>query len=307
VIGASIDPALLTGEVRLLGEQGPIDASELELEVALESEDALELMLTFAGATLWRGLQMPHGYITELENNGLRTVLGATGEVVQPTRVFQDWPLAVYLADGAMVLGDVLIPLRATVGPLPPDLLRSDAWADVDIQTEIGETGAIQARTAELAARSARWVLTDHGSGELADLVALAVEPLTVTVRLYHCKRSGAATPGRRVDDLYDVIGQAVKSIPWTLAPAGVWAELLRRLDQRDACRLLHGEEQALRAWLGQLASSLTLGVRFEVIAVQPGVSVADVATWEVGRALLHAAAGWCASESASFMLLGSE
>jgi hypothetical protein len=123
---------------------------------------------------------------------------------------------------------------------------------------------------------------------------------------LFHCKGSHGNTPGRRLGDLYEVLGQAVKSIPWTIVPSALWPELLRRLDHRPAFHVIHGEEQALREQLEQLVSSAAADIDLEVVVVQPGVSVSDLQAWQPGRALLHAAASWCSSESVAFRLLAS-
>lgn len=306
-VGATVDPALLTGEVAFLGPDGSrLDPADVEWAVEREDEDAIRVTLTLDDQPLWRGLQSPFGQVSETENHGTRGLLPRTGEIIDVTRLLQDWPLAVFLADGATVLGDVVIPGRIEVGALSPEVLASDPWDETQIDQEIGPIGTVQARTAQVAVEGAQWVATDHGSGELADFISLAIDGMKVRVGLFHCKGSGGPIPGRRVGDLYEVIGQAVKSIPWTIVPASLWPELLRRIDHRNAFRVLHGDADALRSQLEALASGGRIDVAFEVTAVQPGVSVSDLGDWQIGRALVHAAVNWCASESVAFRLLGS-
>jgi hypothetical protein len=55
-------------------------------------------------------------------------------------------------------------------------------------------------------------VLLDHGSGEMADFIAPTLDAPVVRVVMYHCKGSGGRTPGRRVGDLDEVVGQTIKS-----------------------------------------------------------------------------------------------
>ncbi|MCX4429045.1 hypothetical protein [Streptomyces mirabilis] len=58
-------------------------------------------------------------------------------------------------------------------------------------------------------------LLDDDGSGEAADLVGLKVDGRYLDVTLVHCKYSRKPTPGTRVEDLYEVCGQAMRSAKW--------------------------------------------------------------------------------------------
>jgi hypothetical protein len=87
--------------------------------------------------------------------------------------------------------------------------------------------------------------------------------------------------------------------------PPDQWCELLRRLDERTAFKIVYGDESTLRARLQQLSQGHQ-PAEIEIIAVQPGVSISDLQGWPVGRALLHAADGWCTGENVQFRLLGS-
>ena len=46
-------------------------------------------------------------------------------------------------------------------------------------------------------------IFDDDGKGEIADVVALRITDSVVSVTLYHCKYSGADTPGARLGDLF--------------------------------------------------------------------------------------------------------
>ena len=59
------------------------------------------------------------------------------------------------------------------------------------------------------------------GSGEIADLVAIRIDPEGLLVRLVHCKCSHGEKTGARVADLYEVCGQAQKSIMWRRGDLG--------------------------------------------------------------------------------------
>ena len=61
-------------------------------------------------------------------------------------------------------------------------------------------------------------------------------EPKALEVEFYHCKFSLEEKPGARIDDLYQVCGQAQKSIHWMRTPE-TKTDLLTHLLRRDSER----------------------------------------------------------------------
>jgi hypothetical protein len=100
---------------------------------------------------------------------------------------------------------------------------------------------------------------------------------LTIEVELYHCKFSMETTPGARIKDLYEVCGQAQKSIFWMSSPekrTDLFTHLLRReshrRDSNQVSRYERGDHDLLQ--IIREISRLT-PVTFSVFIVQPGVS----------------------------------
>jgi hypothetical protein len=59
-------------------------------------------------------------------------------------------------------------------------------------------------------------LFADDAANEIADYVAVRGEANRTLVQLIHCKASSSKrVPGDRVDDLYEVLGQAVKCRRW--------------------------------------------------------------------------------------------
>lgn len=306
VLGAAIDASLLTGEYVLRLDGAAVPAGDLDALVRLEDHETVEITVTAGDVPVWRGMQATSGAVITLEHENIDIIAAATGELVDMPRALRDAPVTIFFTDGSTVVGDIRLPPRQTPASLPADRLQVDSWHGIDITCELGPDGSVQSRTAELAARDATWVVTDHGSLELADFISLAVDGDTARMRFFHCKGSAGASPGQRVGDLYEVLGQVVKNVPRTLASSVLWGELLRRLDRRDAFKVVHGDEAAFRAQVQLLDQSARHELQIEIIAVQPGVSVSGLQDWPAGRALLHAADGWCTSENVRFRLLGS-
>lgn len=111
-------------------------------------------------------------------------------------------------------------------------------------------------------------LIYDHRRGEIADFVAFAESPLEVAIRFYHCKASGGPKPGDRVNDVYEVCGQVLKSIVWFKSPDDLLEKLRKRL--QDGSRFVQGDLLTLS---GIIERARRKHVRYEVVLVQPGIS----------------------------------
>lgn len=123
-----------------------------------------------------------------------------------------------------------------------------------------------------LRASAADVVYFDHGTGEMADYIAFTREADRILVALHHCKGAGGAAPGNRVDDVYEVCGQAVKS--------AVWADRARIFEQISSRhRRGKGGAQFVRGDVPTLQTLLAdpLPLFFEMVVVQPGITKAGI------------------------------
>ncbi|MDX3866893.1 DEAD/DEAH box helicase [Streptomyces europaeiscabiei] len=113
-----------------------------------------------------------------------------------------------------------LIAPRYTRRPYDPSLLTPLDWKGVDFRKESQKserlTDSIQYYMSAYlqATRSFGVLIDDDGNGEAADLVGLQVNGGYLDVTLVHCKYS-KATPGKRLKDLYEVCGQAMRGAKW--------------------------------------------------------------------------------------------
>ena len=92
-------------------------------------------------------------------------------------------------------------------------------WGTIDIKREsrgaARDPNTVQGRMLEELSRDDSWqvIVDDDGSGEVADLVALSTHRNDIRIHLVHCKYLLEREPGARVEDLYEVCGQAQKSV----------------------------------------------------------------------------------------------
>lgn len=180
------------------------------------------------------------------------------------------------------------------VGYLPPDLnpIPLDEHVEVldwdtlgvDIQGEI--TSKVPGK---ISIHGHLWqhlqgkhdvVFFDHDKGEVADFITLDhTEDPRFPVRLafYHCKGSSKAFAGSRVEDLYEVCGQAVKCLRFrhkgVLQDHLEHREKLSNQKRPRQTRYVTGTEALMRSIL---AAAPTIEIPVRIYIVQPGMKFAS-------------------------------
>ncbi|MCG2580123.1 MAG: DEAD/DEAH box helicase family protein [Marinobacter sp.] len=124
------------------------------------------------------------------------------------------------------------------------------------------------------------FLIFDHRSGEAADFIQGQFLPDDgVKITLYHCKGStGEPLSARRVDDVYELAGQSVKSVRF-MRKEQLIGHVQRRTKQvagKGYSPFLVGDRDAV---LERLRATQPIGINIEVIAVQPGISAEKL--WE--------------------------
>jgi hypothetical protein len=147
----------------------------------------------------------------------------------------------------------------------------------VDIQKEYGVCTAplrsVQDWLEErLVDSNATAVFFDHRTGECADFLTISVdEDSNLLVELYHCKKSGGARAGDRVDDLYDVCGQATKCVQFRNKK-----RLIEHIKERLATGSVFKKNDTTSV-LALLAAHPKHEFALKVYVVQPGVTKAGL------------------------------
>jgi hypothetical protein len=146
----------------------------------------------------------------------------------------------------------------------------------VESQTKDKLADSIQFRTlTQLKTEAWDVILDDDGTGEIADVVALRVDADGLLVRLVHCKYSHGDSPGSRVEDLYEVCGQAQKSIMWRRSDL---FPFFRTLNDRAHKKLARDgvspfEVGDIRKLYEVRDKALGMRRRMDMVIVQPGLS----------------------------------
>ena len=203
------------------------------------------------------------------------------------TDFFYTKPPTVWFADGSSLEGNQYVEVKKSITPYYRDRIIAWDWTGVNIrkesQGEDKDQDSIQARViTELKKRDYIMIVDDDGKGEAADIVCISIpggmgNPASIDVEFYHCKYSHESTPGRRISDLYEVCGQAQKSIAWmssTEKQIDLFTHLLRReahrIDRDRVSRYEVGNGEILKT-IREMSSELP--VQMSIFIVQPGVS----------------------------------
>ncbi|WP_431472906.1 hypothetical protein [Ornithinimicrobium sp. W1665] len=175
--------------------------------------------------------------------------------------------------------------------PFDPSQLVPLDWGGttltVESQTKDKLVQSIQFRAiSELKAEPEPWdiIIDDDGTGEIADVVALRLDHEGLLIRLVHCKYSRADTPGARVADLYEVCGQAQKSIMWRRGDLRPFFRTLearaRQKQRRDGVNPF--EVGDIKKLYEMQDKALVLRRRMEMVIVQPGLSASKATTQQL-------------------------
>lgn len=203
----------------------------------------------------------------------------------------QEVPLDEYLdseapvllcVDGSMVNGNYRYYSPNSVNvKLPKDFLETWDWGTTKIHQESmraeRRTDSVQGFTYQKIADEYSIVFNDDGAGEIADLVAIRVNKDIIHISLFHCKycplTDGVATPGARVSDVYEVCGQASRSVKWLYTGEKFFDRMLDRYQKSLPTgfdRILKGSPQQLEILRNKCHDH---ELAFNFIIVQPAVS----------------------------------
>ena len=209
---------------------------------------------------------------------------------------FEEHPPTIWFQDGSFLEGNRYVEPPKTYKAFPRERLITWNWAGVDIHKESQidlkkasqflekETDSIQYRViqAKLGEKSNTLVFDDDDSGESADVVCVQDHKYSLEIEFYHCKFAKDGKVGYRVEDLYEVCGQAQKSVQWAARPEALFDHLEKREPRtskqtgQKISRFERGTMNALRMLRNK---SLNLPVKFKIFIVQPGMSKALATT----------------------------
>lgn len=263
----------------------PATTGAIRLSISSETDEAILQLEFFLDG------ENPNYRFSILGDRRVQVKRSERSEPENIEEFFYNNPPVIWFADGSSLEGNDYVELRHQNPPYNVENIAVFDWTGTDIQKEVqGPTKAadsIQAKVVrELARNNYDIIMDDHGKGESADVVTIRLvgddrtNPSEIAVEFYHLKKSGGPRSGARVDDLYEVCGQAQKSILWMFSEGkttDLFTHLLRReSDRRHAnspSRIETGTHELLVA---VREMSMARKVSLKIFIVQPGLSKAQ-------------------------------
>jgi len=236
-----------------------------------------------------------------------------------------EFPPQIFLVDGSSIIGNSWTPFTPASYDLPDDLFIPLNWntyntnikvedadkvKDTQKFDESGQRSVIQSTQMYLSKKYPSAVIfSDHRTGEIADFIVIDRPSPNSKIELhfFHCKASSDPKPGLRLGDLYEVLGQAQKSIRWIHKPR-LFDKIRECLERQEAIK---GGITKYERMIGNSADiSPVMNTNWTIHLVQPGFSISkfksqsEAKTEEYRILLLKLKESL--SESSSFRVIGS-
>lgn len=202
------------------------------------------------------------------------------------TKYLNTYPPIVWFADGSRLEGNEYVELKQIILPYRTENLVAWNWSNVDLSKEAQgvvplRTDSIQYFTIQkLIAEDYDIVYDDDYSGEIADVITIKEFDKRIDIQFYHLKFAKDGNVNTRIDNFYEVCGQAQKSIHWKHKKGTEFFEHL--LKRKIKVRTGNERNRIEKGTAEDLERLLTIAknkkpMNFEVFIVQPSLSKQNV------------------------------
>ncbi|HWO78429.1 MAG TPA: DEAD/DEAH box helicase family protein [Bacillus sp. (in: firmicutes)] len=197
---------------------------------------------------------------------------------------FNEYPPTIKFVDQSTLQGNYLVSIKTSVTKFNRENIIRWDWSGTNIRKEsqgdLKEKDSIQYKVIEFLKRNTDYsvIFDDDNSGEIADVITISERENSLLYEFYHCKYSHGNNPGARVSDLYEVCGQAEKSVGWMQDTRMI----IERMIKRENLRLRNGRtsrfEKGDLKKLKELKNKMKVyPSKAEVYIVQPGVDSKNI------------------------------
>lgn len=188
------------------------------------------------------------GHVVFHSEDNLEIKIGE--QVYSIDEFFEEHPPTLYLTDTSVIDGGFrYYPNENYVYKYDINNIEDWSWQGIDIsvesQTVLKLKHSVQYFTIQQIMKEYDLIFDDDDAGEVADIVAIKnINDTKLIIDLFHCKYcpkpkgGGIPKPGARIDDVYQVVGQAEKSVKWFADKE----KLILRLIERERDRLKQGK-----------------------------------------------------------------
>jgi len=211
------------------------------------------------------------------DNTEEPNVVDEEGEVIKLSVFLNENPLTFYFEDFASLrLNEFGGRLLDEANSLNLEKVEVIDWSDTDIDCEysgnnLGKYHIHDRIKRYILAKSPNILLYDHGSGEIADFILIKELSDLIVIEFYHCKGALNKSPGNRVEDVYEVCGQAIKSGIWTHKRT-LYNKIIARTSRINPSTYIVGNPTEM-----DRIFKVQKQIQYRILIVQPGISKASI------------------------------
>lgn len=284
-----------TGCIFSYGDHISRDLSEVEIKIhdyEISDKVKIEILINSNKVLVEYSLSVIHEEELLIPDYNFNVVSDIPVTVKKGTRKFTlqeflvEYLPTIWFADGSSLSGNEFVQLKHTVNLYPKDLLISQNWDGVDLSKESQQVNpkrkdSIQYHMIEqLKQGEFQIIYDDDGSGEIADIITIKEDNKKLYIQLYHLKYASKGQVSNQISNLYEVCGQAQKSIHWKYKKGEeFFKHLLRRItkkrDDQSCSRLEKGTKEQLEILKDKAKRRIPM--YFEIFIVQPSISKINV------------------------------
>lgn len=202
------------------------------------------------------------------------------------TDFFEKYIPTFWFADGSALTGNEYIELKQEIQQYSRENIQAWDWTGVDLSKESQHVhpkiqDSIQYKMIEvLKTKDYDVIYDDDYSGEIADVITVKKDENKLTVEFYHLKYASGGGVNNQVSNLYEVCGQAQKSVHWRHKTGKeFFNHLLRRetksRNNQSCSRIEKGSRADLEKFESLAKSQIPM--EFKIFIVQPSISKNNV------------------------------
>lgn len=207
-------------------------------------------------------------------------------EKLSTSQFFNEYPPTIKFVDQSTLEGNLYITLKNSNMHFDTNKIINWDWKGVDIHKESQgkskEKDSIQYKVIQELKKNINYcvIFDDDNAGEIADVVTICEENNKIKFELYHCKYAHGEKPGARVSDLYEVCGQAEKSVIWRQDTKNVIDRMIKRENDRIRNNKVSRFEKGDLRKLKEIRNKLRIyHSTMDVYIVQPGVKSTEMSS----------------------------
>lgn len=198
--------------------------------------------------------------------------------------IFLEYPPVIWFHENSKMYNDLLFSFNYNIPLFNLDKMIVYNWDGVNIQKESQKkekrTDSIQYRIIQdlKGDKDYSIIFDDDDANEASDIIAIksyTSEHNKLIISLYHCKYSSKAETGNRLEDLYEVCGQAQRSFHWRHNIISLMEHMIRRNNNRinnnEPSRFEVGGNEEIHTIMNMIMSKYC-DIQFNIYIVQPGL-----------------------------------